>query len=60
MSLKLKQLQGTGYMWRELFAKVEGFEYFTLSFQFLCLDVFTKYGQWLPIVKFLKPCSCMT
>ena len=54
MSLKLKQLQGTGYMWRELFAKLEGFEYFTLSFQFLCLDVLTKYGQWLAYCQVFK------
>ena len=26
--IKPKQLQGTAYMWRELFAKLEGFEYF--------------------------------
>ena len=44
--IKPKQLQGTAYMWRELFAKLEGFEYFIQSFHYLFLDVSTKYGQW--------------
>ena len=29
----------TAYMWRELFARLEGSEYFIQSFQFLCWDV---------------------
>ena len=41
-------------MWRELFAKLEGFESFIRSFQFLCLDVSTKYGQWLAHVQIFK------
>ena len=41
-------------MWREVFAKLEGFESFIQSFQFLCLDVSTKYGQWLAYVQIFK------
>ena len=32
MLLKLKQLQRIAYTWRELFARLEGFEYFIQSF----------------------------
>ena len=54
MLLKPKQLQGTAYMWRELFLRLEGFECFIQSFQFLCLDVSTKYGRWLAYCQISK------
>ena len=61
MLLKPKQLQGTAYMWKELFARLEGSEYFIQSFSSFYVGMYKSImDSGLPIVKFPKPRPCMT